>query len=512
MTRAERFQQLTTSQGVDDGLKKRSIQGGAFAMTAEGCDFVLRVASIVVLARLLVPEYFGLISMVTVVTSIAERFKDLGLTTATVQRKEITHEQVSTLFWVNSGVGLAMMLIVAAFAYPIALFYNDFRLVPITLAVATSFLWSGMAIQHQALLRRQMKFARIGVIQVGSNALSIVVAISLALKGFGYWALVGREVSRNVFLTLGTWACFPWVPSAPSRQAGVGSMLRFGGHMTAFNLVWFLSAGLDQILIGKIFGPVSLGLYRQGFQLVLAPINQFRYPIQVVGEAALSRLQNDAERYRRYYQKFLSLLSLVTMPLVTFLAVNAEEVVLVALGPRWIAATPMFRIMAIAAFIRPAAATTGVVTITCGHSRRFFWLGLFSSLALVIFFLAGIPWGPAGIASAHIWSVYLYLLPVLYWNFKDTPVTVGLFFSSIAKPVLASLLMGGLLFILKQAAVVHGSLGALGLSAAVALPAYLGVWLVLPGGGSELRRLVADLTSILSPSGLLGKRKKEQPV
>jgi O-antigen/teichoic acid export membrane protein len=94
MTRAERFQQLTTSQGVDDGLKKRSIQGGAFAMTAEGCDFVLRVASIVVLARLLVPEYFGLISMVTVVTSIAERFKDLGLTTATVQRKEITHEQV----------------------------------------------------------------------------------------------------------------------------------------------------------------------------------------------------------------------------------------------------------------------------------------------------------------------------------------------------------------------------------------------------------------------------------
>ncbi len=288
---------------------------------------------------------------------------------------------------------------------------------------------------------------------MGSNALSIMVAILMALRGLGYWALVGREVSRNVFLALGTWACFPWVPSAPSRQAGVGSMLRFGGHMTAFNLVWFLSAGLDQILIGKIFGAAPLGLYRQGFQLVLAPINQFRYPIQVVGEAALSRLQNDAERYRRYYQKFLSLLSLVTMPVVTFLAVNAEEVVLVTLGPRWIAATPMFRIMAIAAFIRPAAATTAVVTITCGHSRRFFWLGLFSSLALVIFFVAGIPWGPVGIASAHIWSVYLYLLPVLYWNFKDTPVSVRLFFSSIAKPVTASLLMGALLYALKQATI-----------------------------------------------------------
>jgi PST family polysaccharide transporter len=508
----EQFRRLTDARVVEGDLKTSSVRGGAFAMAAEGLDFVLRLGSIAVLARLLMPEYFGLISMVTVVTAIAERFKDLGLSIATIQRKEITHEQVSTLFWVNSGVGVLMMLIVAALAYPISLFYGDSRLVPITLAIATSFFWSGLAIQHQALLRRQMKFFEIAVIQVGSSALSIVVAILMALNGLGYWALVGREVSRNFFVTIGTWACFPWVPGAPSKQSGAGSMLRFGGHMTAFNLVWFLCSSVDLVLIGKIFGAAPLGLYRQGFQLVLAPINQFRQPIQTVGESALSRLQGDPERYRRYYRKFLGMLSLVTMPLVAFLIVYADELVLVALGHKWVAATPIFRIMAISAFIRPAAATTGAVTVTCGHSRRFFWLGLFTGALLTVFFVAGIPWGPIGIAFAHVWYVYLLLIPILCWNFKDTPVTMKLFFAAIAKPALASLLMGGFLYFLKRSMPVENNIEALGIGAVAGFAVYLGVWFLLPGGGSELRAMVTDLVSHLNPSGLLGLKRKNQPV
>src|SRR6202034_1050796 len=104
MTGAERFSLLVDGDAVATNLKRKSVRGGAVAMVAECTDFAIRLGSVAVLARLLVPEYFGLLSMVTVITSIAERFKDLGLSNATVQKKEITHEQVSTLFWLNSGV------------------------------------------------------------------------------------------------------------------------------------------------------------------------------------------------------------------------------------------------------------------------------------------------------------------------------------------------------------------------------------------------------------------------
>jgi O-antigen/teichoic acid export membrane protein len=494
MTGAERFSHLVDGAVIATNLKRKSIRGGAVAMVAECTDFVIRFGSVAVLARLLVPEYFGLLGMVTVFTSIAERFKDLGLSNATVQKKEISHEQVSTLFWLNAGVGFAMMLLVVGLAYPISLFYSDARLIPITLAIATSFPLSGMVVQHQALLRRQMKFTQMAAIQISSSLLSLTLAIIMALKGFGYWALVAREVSRNVFMAAGSWLCMPWVPGAPSRQAGVGSMLRFGGDLTANNLVWFLCSSMDQVLIGKLFGAVPLGFYRQGFQLVLAPITQLGYPVQVVGEAALSRLQHDPGKYRRYYRKLLSILSLFTMPIVVFLAVYAEPFVRVTLGDRWIAATPIFQVLAIAAMFRPVATTAGGVMLTCGHSRRFLGVGFLTSVTLLLFFFAGIPWGPVGIAWAHVWSFYLLLVPKLYLSFKGTPVSVGLFFSSIARPLAASVVMGIILVLLRQARLVQGAFGELCLGIVVSALVYFGLWMVTPGGRSELRGLIADLS------------------
>ncbi len=509
MNGSARFMRLVGGDGVATDLKNKSVRGGAIAMVSECTDFIIRFGSVAVLARLLVPEYFGLLSMVTAITAIAERFKDLGLSNATIQKKEITHEQVSTLFWLNAGLGLAMMIVVAALAYPISLFYADARLIPITLAIALSFPLSGMAIQHQALLRRQMKFTHMAAIQLSASLLSLVLAIIMALKGFGYWALVAREVLRSAFITVGSWICMPWVPGVPSRQAGVGSMLRFGGDLTACNLLSFLSSSMDQVLIGKLFGAVPLGFYRQGFQLVLAPINQLSYPVQVVSEAALSRLQHDPERYRRYYRKSLSMLSLVTMPLVVFLAVYAEPFVRLALGERWIQATPIFQVLAIAALLRPAATTAGGVMLTCGHSRRFFWIGLVSSVALVLFFIAGIPWGPIGIAWAQVWAIYLLLVPKLYWVFKKTPISLGLFFSAICKPLAASVIMGMILAFLRYAMPVKSAFGDLCLGSAAGALIYLGLWMVMPGGRSELRELISDLSGPINAFGFLRRNAKK---
>jgi PST family polysaccharide transporter len=489
-----RFYRLLNGHGSPTGdLKTSTVRGGAYAMGAEGLDFVLRVGSAVVLARLLVPEHFGLVSMVMAITTIADRFRDFGLAGATVQRLEISHEQISTLFWINAAWGAFVMLAIMALAYPIAAFYGEPRLIVITLLLGSSFFWHGTASQHDALLRRTMRFGRLATIKIGASALSIAIAIVLAVKGFGYWALVAREVSRNFFMAVGAWMAFPWVPGRPSRQAGIGGMLQFGAEVTGSNLLSAASQSVDQVLIGRLFGAHDLGLYRQGLQLVLSPMNQVVFPVTVITESALSRLQADPPRYRHYYRNILSMLSLGLVPLGIFMAVLAEELVLVLLGPQWIQATPVFRLLAIAAFLQPSVATANGVMTTCGQSRKLFVMGLFTSAALIVFFIAGIPFGPEGIASGHIWALWLLLVPRLYWSFKDTPINLSTFFAAITRPVVATAIMAVVLVGFKWSGIVENPAPRLVLSVMLALVTYFAVWFATRGGRKDLITMILDV-------------------
>lgn len=501
MTKAERFNRLIGVGREGSGLKARSVRGGVFNVAAEGADFILRVGSIAILARLLLPEHFGLIGMVTAITAIAERFKDLGLSIVTVQRESITHEQVSALFWVNAALGLAAGGLVAALAVPIAAFYDDPRLTHITLAIALTFVWGGLAIQHQALLKRSMKFGQVAGIHISASLGSIIIAIVLAMNGFGYWALVVREVARSMLVAIGTWACCPWIPSLPSRRTGARAMVRFGGSVTAVQLATLFSMNFGHILIGRMFGASLLGFYRQGVQLVLGPISQLVYPVYTVSEVALSRLQNQPADYRRYYQKILMLLCTATMPIAAFVVVEAEDIVLLMLGADWLDAVPFFRILGIAAFLTPANSTISVVMVTCGQARKYLWLGLASSGALIVCSLIGFLWGAIGVAAAHVYATYGMLLPRLYIAFRDTPVTMGTFFHALARPALASLAMAGVLQFLGSRGYVSGPLASLLLAGTAGAIVYVTAWVAAPGGWAELRSLVSSLMDSMGPKG-----------
>src|SRR5688572_23887625 len=486
----ERFLKVTEVHESD--FKRRSVLGLTTSVLAEAVDFVLRIGSMSILARLLIPEYFGLITMVMVVTAVAERVKDLGLTTATIQQKTITHEEVSALFWINAAGGLALAVIVAACAYPLSWFYGDPRLIPITVALATTFVWSSLAVQHQALLNRQMKYTRLAIIQVTTNILSLAIAIVLAVWGAGYWALVAREGLKSVFHAIGAWLMMPWVPGRPSLKTKVTSMLSFGGDLTAFNLVYFVSSNLDKILIGRVLGAAALGVYRQGSQLARMPVAQLVYPVNNVAQSLLSRLQGDPEKYRRSYAKLVTALCAVMMPLMLFLAVFAEETVLVAFGEEWLGGASILRILALASFIDPVAATSGSVMLTCGKSRRFLLLGIASSLTVASCFFVGIHWGAEGIAYASLASSYLFVTPFLWWSFKDTPISLRLVAAAAARPFFASLLMAGVLYNFKVSTIFNAALPTLLVGSALALPLYFSFWFLLPGGRAAMMAVWVD--------------------
>jgi PST family polysaccharide transporter len=505
-TQQEKYHHFFDTEVLQKDLKNNSIRGGFSTMLAETVSFVLRMGSMIVLARILLPEHFGLVSMVTALTAFAERFMDFGLATAAVQRKEINHQQLSMLFWINAGTGAVIMLVMAVFSQAIAWFYNDPRIVSVTLALSSTFFFSGLTIQHQALLRRQMQYGSLAWIRIISTAMSIVLAIGFALQGYEHWALVWKEVARAAFIAAGTWLMCRWVPGLQVSRSGIASMLRFGRDITGFNIIHFFSRNLDQILIGRFWGAVPLGFYSKAYQLMSLPVSQLQFPVQFVAESTLSTLQSTPDKYRQYYQKIISLLSFSSMPLAVYLVIFSEEIIGFLLGETWIASAEIFRILAIAAFIQPVASTGGFVLVTSGKTKQYLWWGVLNGLSLVTAFSIGIYWGTTGIAAAFTINTYAILFPSLWMSFKNTPISIALFLRAIALAVFASITMGLLLVLIFQRLLQLDATVEIFISLISAFVLYCGIWLVFPEGKQKLVEYFSYPLTVFKRSSFLAKK------
>src|SRR5437660_4945644 len=278
----ERNQEHIKTDHLLPNLKRLTLSGGAVTMSAQAAKFALNLVSTVILARLLTPRDFGLVAMVTAVTGFLAMFRHAGLATPTVQREHLTHAQVSNLFWINLGVSGLCALILAALSPIIARFYHDSRITPIMLVLSTTFLIGGFRVQHLALLKRQMRFKAIAIIEVGSMATGVLVGVVMALLRYRYWSLVGLSLATEIAAFLLTGLVSRWHPQLPSRNSGIRPLVAFGVHQTAGDFVFSLARGCDNLLIGRFYGAIAVGLYSRGAALVIRPLEQFLLPIVVV--------------------------------------------------------------------------------------------------------------------------------------------------------------------------------------------------------------------------------------
>ena len=184
-------------------LGGRTARGGAVTIASQGVKFFTGMTATVILARLLTPQDYGLIGMVAVVTGFVSMFKDMGLSMATIQKEEINADQISALFWINVALSVAVMILTAAIAPAVAWFYGESRLTLITIGFAAGFLFGGLTVQHEALLRRQMRFTALAILEIGSLIVGIVVAVALAWNGARFWALVANQLTQALVYAVG---------------------------------------------------------------------------------------------------------------------------------------------------------------------------------------------------------------------------------------------------------------------------------------------------------------------
>lgn len=398
-----------------ENIGHRAVSGGFATVGAQAAKFILNLTAAAVLARLLSPREFGLVGMVLGVTGLVGVFKELGLSTATVQRETITQQQVSNLFWINVALS-GILAVFSIFLAPlVAWFYRDPRVAGIMLALSLTFLLTGSTVQHQALLTRQMRFRTLAVVDVTAILIGFTTACVLAWFGFAYWALVAQQLIYAATGLVLTWFASGWRPSMPKGNSGVRPMVRFGAHLTVADLIGRLSINTDSILIGRFFGAIPLGLYTRANVLLARPLDQVLTPISAVLIPVLSRLHADPQRYRRTFLRAYDALALVTFPFAAMCLVLSKPLVLVVLGPKWTSVIPLFSAFALVAISSPLSMVASWIFESQGRGRDQLRNHTLAGAVTVGSFVVGLHWGPLGMILALAFTSLVIRLPIVYY-------------------------------------------------------------------------------------------------
>ena len=493
---------LSTDHLLRD-LRPRSVRGGAITLGAQAFKLVLQFATIVVLARLLPPEDFGLIAMVGALCTMLDLVKELGLSAATIRKPDLTHAEVTALFWLNTSAGALIMLFLIAFAPLVARFYEEPQLTAITRWLGLGFFLGGLTVQHWALLRRQMRFSAAVAVDAGSEVIGFFVAIALARAGAGYWALVVQRLSASFCVLVGSWALCSWRPAAPRRLSGIGDLLRFGFSVTGVNVAAAFARSIDQILVGWLWGANALGLYERAAKLLLTPLNNINMPLYAVAMPSLSRIENQPERYRRAFCEVMEKLAMVVVPGALFVSSAADWIVRIIFGAQWLAATPLVAFFAIAAAYQPLIQAAGLLYLTQTRSRDMVRAAILDTSVCVLAVVGGLTFGVTAIAAALAATGILLRAPLAFWlATRRGPVRLSDIALSIFPALVAGLVVMSMTAALRATVFTRHTpaIDALAVAVILAVPTTLAVYAAIPRSRHALSSFLALAQHLRGPT------------
>jgi O-antigen/teichoic acid export membrane protein len=484
---------LSGSMAADE-FKRKSVRGGAATVLGRGFTTALQIGTTLVLARLLSPTDYGLQALVLTLINLLSLFQGAGLSVASVQRENLTHEQASTLFWINLGLGAFLTILVVAASRFLAVFYREPRLLWITVASGSIFLFNGLSIQHKVLLDRAMRFSTSAKIDILSATIGTVVAIGMAALGCGYWSLICQNISLPIIGTTAMWIAMPWMPGRPRWTREIRSMVRFGGTVSLNSFVVYIAYNTEKILLGRYWGAAPLGLYGRAYQLSNLPVQQSTDAFGSIAFPMLSRLQSDPQRLRRLYLKSHSLVLSLTVPAVISCALFADEIVRIMLGPKWNGAAPILRLLSPMVLVFALMNPLSWLLRATGRVERSLKIALFIAPVVILGVLAGIRRGPSGVALGYSAAMMLLFVPLVAWAKHGTGITTGDYWDCIKRPVIAGGLGGAAAWLFKLA--FHNSLTPIPLFVA-ALTIFIAVYAGLLLFAMGQRRVYTDLLSNL---------------
>lgn len=429
--------------------KEKVYSGVRWSAVGQAMTEVVKFGISVTLARLLVPEIFGLVAMAGVVTGFLSIFKYLGTTEVIIQRQEISQRLLSSLFYVNVFFGLILSSGIYLSGPILAKVYDNPDVAPVISLLGLTFFISSFGQVQRSLLNREMKFNLLIPINLGIIIVRGVVAIILALLGWGVWALIASSIVEALADSIFMWIVSKWRPNFVFSWEDVKSVLSFSANVTGSSTIDYFTRHSDDFIIGRWLGAGALGYYSMAYNLYLFPLTSITRVLMRVLFPAFSRMQDNLPQMKNAYLKVCSAIAIITFPLMIGLTILAHPFVMVVFGEKWMPVIPIIMILGPVGMLQSLATPNGRILIAKGKADWQFRWSIVSGGLIVISFFIGLPWGLNGIATAYA----CVMLPVSFFSFflvfKIIKGKMSDLFRSL-KPVSgAALFMGAVVFLMR---------------------------------------------------------------
>jgi O-antigen/teichoic acid export membrane protein len=407
-------------------IAKQKILGGlGWSMLSKLSRQLLQLIIIFILSRMLSPAEFGLMSMVTAFSMLAEIIRQMGMGAAVIRERNDDPKVLNTAFSFNIAVGVLVFILFYLAAPLMAAFYHEPSLTLLVRVFSTVYIIGSLNIVQEALLQKNMEFRRLFIMDLLSVIISGIIAIIMARSGWGVWSLIVQYISMITISSIILWITSSWKPVLHFDIHIFRKFSRYSFSLFFHDVIYFFGRDADKFLIGKYAGAAILGLYYRAYMLMLLPVNQVNIVISRVMFPVFSALQDNTAEMKRIYLKATNTISFVSFPILALMFIIAEPLIVVLLGNQWLGAVWYLKVFCIYGMIESVGTTIYWIYKSLGRTDIMLKWGVTSTLVSIAAIIAGLFWkGAQGVAISYVIVQLILWLPGWIKAFRliDLPV------------------------------------------------------------------------------------------
>ena len=410
---------------------------------AQFIKILCQIISLVVLARLIPPNEYGLMAMAGVVVALGFLFRDMGTSAALIQKQEISEDLKNAVFWLNviTGIVLAIAIVIAS---PIAAqYFSQAGLMPVLLLLSLTFPITSLASSHLALMERQSQFKKIAYIESSSSLIATILAIVAAYNEWGVYSLVVQSLVNALISTILIWKASRWLPSIYGYKylKEIKQIFGFSGNLVAFNFINYFSRNADRYIIGRFMASAILGAYDLAYKIMLFPLQTLTFVVSRSMLPVLSKYQNNKKEFNETYLQALSWITFISFPLMTGMMVLRDSFVNLVFGVQWHLVASILWWLAPTGMLQSMNSTTGAVLTAKGKTNVLFYTGIMSAVIYLTCFLISARYDIVKFSEYYFYSNIIAVGLNLYILMRVINLELKTVFKALFPAIFSSIIM-----------------------------------------------------------------------
>ena len=423
-------------------LKAKVLSGTKWVAFANLFKQLLQVLSLVVFARLLTPDDFGLFAILMIFVNFLLMFADMGTAAALIHIKNPSQKLLSSVFFFNLLIGMTLCLLLVLLSGPIALFFENPPLKELLGLISINFVIVSLGIVQKARYEKELDFKNLTLIESASVLVGITAGIAAAFKGLGVYSLVIQTLTTSTLAVLLIWIIAKWRPLFYFSLSDIKSIWGYTANLSAFNFVNYFARNADNFLIGKFLSSSALGVYSLAYSIMLYPLQNISRVLLRILFPAFSHIRDDNEKFKKAYLRTIFFIALVSFPVMVGLIVTADTLVAILFGDKWENLAVILMILAPVGILQSIGTTNGSIYMAKGNTKLLLKVGIWSTIVTVIFFIGGIFFGVEGVALSYLLSNLLLFYPVFKVSWGQIELSVSEGVATLMPLLIIASLMG----------------------------------------------------------------------